>query len=366
MKWLQLMCSSMVAWAHVNYKCQYNQAVKCPGTSIGCKGNQCCRDGSTCPSASSSFHGCPHGKKYDCLSPLPAPRRRLSAPVPARRRRTIPPSPAPDSFYEVASGDFDVPGYKCGDHSPKTLIFYPKASGKFPVVVYGHGTMGGVDGNYDALGAMASAGFTVIAPYTKVPDGAYMMKCSLVEWQDMLSAVWAARDAGPSLHPALANADFDRIGVWGYSMGAKTSARAAREGKRQGLNIRAVYLSHGARNTHKLHVPTLFETGSADVVAPAAHMLDEFGHCVAKHKIFANLKKGSHTEPQTTKKFTLWGALFMSCHVRENQGHCHRVYGGELCAANEYEACIVQQPAELEAAHHEVNVADAPQLEVVV
>jgi hypothetical protein len=31
-----------------------------------CGGNQCCRDGSTCPSAASDFTGCPVAKKFDC------------------------------------------------------------------------------------------------------------------------------------------------------------------------------------------------------------------------------------------------------------------------------------------------------------
>jgi hypothetical protein len=31
-----------------------------------CAGNQCCGDLSTCPSADSSFQGCPSGKNYDC------------------------------------------------------------------------------------------------------------------------------------------------------------------------------------------------------------------------------------------------------------------------------------------------------------
>lgn len=36
-----------------------------------CMGNQCCRDGSTCPSASSSFKLCPRGKTTDCTGGHP-------------------------------------------------------------------------------------------------------------------------------------------------------------------------------------------------------------------------------------------------------------------------------------------------------
>jgi hypothetical protein len=31
-----------------------------------CQGNQCCRDGTTCPSADPSFHGCHLPKIHDC------------------------------------------------------------------------------------------------------------------------------------------------------------------------------------------------------------------------------------------------------------------------------------------------------------
>lgn len=47
--------------------CSVGDAVLCPGsTSIGCAGNQCCPDGSACPSAEASFTGCGSGKSEDC------------------------------------------------------------------------------------------------------------------------------------------------------------------------------------------------------------------------------------------------------------------------------------------------------------
>lgn len=47
-------------------RCKVGQTVKCPGTSIFCAGDQCCGDGSTCPSADGKFTGCPMPKKFDC------------------------------------------------------------------------------------------------------------------------------------------------------------------------------------------------------------------------------------------------------------------------------------------------------------
>jgi len=50
--------------------CKVDAVVDCPGTTDQCAGPQCCPDGSTCPSAPDTFHGCPHPKKVDCTKQL--------------------------------------------------------------------------------------------------------------------------------------------------------------------------------------------------------------------------------------------------------------------------------------------------------
>lgn len=51
--------------------CNFGDVAKCPGGSIYqpefCSGDQCCQDGSTCPSAHESFNSCPKPKSFDCL-----------------------------------------------------------------------------------------------------------------------------------------------------------------------------------------------------------------------------------------------------------------------------------------------------------
>jgi len=49
--------------------CKLGQKVQCPGVQGTCTGNQCCADGSTCPSAGKDFKVCKFSKKLDCLEP---------------------------------------------------------------------------------------------------------------------------------------------------------------------------------------------------------------------------------------------------------------------------------------------------------
>jgi len=55
-----------------SFTCKFGDKVDCPpdaqGTSLSCAGNQCCQDGTTCPSARNWFQkSCPLPKAYNCL-----------------------------------------------------------------------------------------------------------------------------------------------------------------------------------------------------------------------------------------------------------------------------------------------------------
>lgn len=59
------MCSSLIAGPTPAH-CNVGDTVKCPGADVDCQGNQCCPDGSTCPSADDSYDKCAKGKEQDC------------------------------------------------------------------------------------------------------------------------------------------------------------------------------------------------------------------------------------------------------------------------------------------------------------
>lgn len=227
-------------------------------------------------------------------------------------------------------------GYVCGNHGAQTLIFWPDGPGPFHVVVYGHGIGGGIDGVNDWLSTIASLGLIVIAPFT---TGGLCV----LEFVDMLRALRSTHFF--DLHPALGKADFSRTGIVGHSMGGFEATLA---GSFPLLNIQAVVASHGASLTLTKTVPTMFTTGTADMVVSPLIPLAAFKLCPARPKIFVNLVGGDHMEPRNGGRMNLLTAKFLSCHINQRQDHCEVIYGhgpGTLCSLNSYMECFVVGPS---------------------
>ena len=112
---------------------------------------------------------------------------------------------------DVGRDAFEVPGYGCD--GSETVIVYPKGDR----IRSWHGSQwrrGRPHGGHGARG-----GQLVLAPNTGGYDGRGRTCGSSSECKDMILAVTASRDGGAALHPALATANWDRVGMWGYSMG---------------------------------------------------------------------------------------------------------------------------------------------------
>jgi hypothetical protein len=60
-----VLATTAVAVSASEWECNVGDSVPCPSGEM-CAGNQCCRDGTTCPSADPSFQGCPKPKTTDC------------------------------------------------------------------------------------------------------------------------------------------------------------------------------------------------------------------------------------------------------------------------------------------------------------
>ncbi|NUT22099.1 MAG: chlorophyllase [Hamadaea sp.] len=86
--------------------------------------------------------------------------------VPSPVASSIAPSPAaaghaPTKSFSIATRTFR---FKRGDRKLPTTVYYPKASGRFPVVVFGHGLNGNPTLYAELLRRWAAAGFVVAAP----------------------------------------------------------------------------------------------------------------------------------------------------------------------------------------------------------
>jgi len=67
--------------------------------NVGCKGNTCCPDGSTCHSSSKEFMSCPTPKEEDCTIAPPALTPSPTPPTP------LPPTPTPSPMPPCKVGD---------------------------------------------------------------------------------------------------------------------------------------------------------------------------------------------------------------------------------------------------------------------
>merc|ERR1719453_115333 len=76
-------------FGQVGASCNVGDPVVCPSDGVGCAGNACCPDGSTCPSATPGWMCCPKPKEVDCTSGIPP------APSPPSPPPPSPPSPTP-------------------------------------------------------------------------------------------------------------------------------------------------------------------------------------------------------------------------------------------------------------------------------
>lgn len=208
-----------------------------------------------------------------------------------------------------------------------------------PIVVYLHGSS--VFGRTTAFEIAASYGLVVIKPVT----GGYPGTCSSkTQWEEAVTALTTSQSGGTSLSPGLGKVDWSKQGVWGFSMGAKTTPTASVQKQ---LDVGAIVCSHGARNSDLVTVPSLYLTGTKDTSSsPPDVMLAQFDEDRAKYKIYANEQGGTHSWTKGT--LDPWVAKFFMCHLAGSDTDCAAVYGsgsGSLCKATKFAQCTLVQPS---------------------
>jgi dienelactone hydrolase len=237
--------------------------------------------------------------------------------------------------YDLCSGTYSVGDYTCQTPSGEndTIVFYPcsQTTGSFPAIILAHGSGG--RGEIDDLKegpirAVVSSGFIVIAPYTDLEDSSTCN--SDTEYKDVLHAIKIS-EGKPTLHKALPRVSWDRIGVWGNSMGGKTVPLAATSDDR----IKAMVCAYGARKSSSVgKMPSMYITGTRDdSSSPADTMHQEFESNPSEQKIFLNFDGVAHMGNMMDE----WIAKFLACHVGTMQDACDKVYANSpaICHGKE-------------------------------
>lgn len=248
--------------------------------------------------------------------------------------------------YDLCSGTYNVGDYTCQTPSGEddTVVFFPcyeDTPESFPAIILAHGVGGRaeIDGLKEGpIRAVVSSGFIVIAPYTNRDDP---NACdSSTEYKDMLHALEVS-EGNPSLHKALPRVNWQRIGVWGNSMGGKTTPLAVANSPDD--RIKAMVCAYGARESSNVgNTPSLYITGTSDdSSSPADVMYQEFDSNPAESKVFLNLVNVAHMGNLMDD----WLAKFFVCHVGA-QDTCGEIYGSDhaICQAAQYadNGCVVE------------------------
>jgi hypothetical protein len=249
--------------------------------------------------------------------------------------------------FKTQSAQFTVGGLIAGG-SQDACIYWPldtvEAGAGAParnVVAFGHGKKAGgaeMDKAYHPLlSTLASYGLVVIAPLSCPED--MCAKDLAVDLGHVLDACSANR----TLHPALAHANFTRVGAAGHSMGGGASGYLA-----SSTNATSHYHVHAYVGMHgtpvskeaELFVPTLYTTGAKDdLVRPSVVKSSFEGSVSARPRVFAELSDANHFEPTNPLKLRLnpYVAAFLLCHVTGDNASCAKVYdatdASSLCNA---------------------------------
>jgi predicted dienelactone hydrolase len=182
----------------------------------------------------------------------------------------------------------------------ETLVEYPKASGKFPVIVYIHGFGAHADNPYSE--PFAKAGYVVVAPKfpltnTDAPGGPNGSDAGNEPTDIAYVLSQLAKD--PDLG---AISDTQKVAVFGESLGANVAMNVGFVPKDRDKRVKAVVAASGgcAGCAHSIAytkgaMPIMFVHGSDDPAAPYQWSSDEYARATAP-KFFLTLTGAKHVQ----------------------------------------------------------------------
>ena len=256
----------------------------------------------------------------------------------------VPPRGAPRPLGPHTNVTFEripfLPGLVNGDKTSAVIVYPTEAAldsdDTFPFLSFAHATFVGgsfppTDIAYKTLlTQVVSLGFIVVAP-----ESCTSKECASNFAKDQLTTITDCK-SNRTLHPALAAADFTRVGVFGHSMGAMATLASA-GGSAHGYNP-ASYSIVAAASMHpcwdplevprQVSVPILLTAGDKDVICPDGCARTFFGDVAQTgQKVLFDVAGSDHFDPTDLGycKEDRAVALFLACWVRGE--HCDLVYG---------------------------------------
>ena len=225
-----------------------------------------------------------------------------------------------DGDYDVAyTGDFSkvVSGY---------IVIYPKkltdSSKKWPVIVWANGTACAPALYWNALCALASKGYIVVASSdTMSADGKSQI--------GQIDYILSENEKSSSIF--YGKVDSDKIGAAGHSQGGRSTVNAAVADSR----IKAAVSIAGSNTSSErsgLTTPTLFLTGSSDFVVYAPLWVKPTYKKAEGPAAYASLSGGIHTSVITNyDSIIYYTAKWMDAYLNNNNDS-RKVFmeGGEL------------------------------------
>merc|ERR1711924_79819 len=129
-----------------------------------------------------------------------------------------------------------------------------------------------------------------------------------------------------------------KTGVLGHSMGGIATIRSASSSSAISQhNMGAAVMLHPCAQSGAALVPSLFLTGSADVVCLPAYVKAAYNSVAGGvAKAYSSISGATHLEPQTgyPNRWTLWVVAHFDCHIKDNSYGCEGIYGGATTSGN--------------------------------
>lgn len=225
-----------------------------------------------------------------------------------------------NSDYEVAyTGDFSkiISGY---------IVIYPKeltsSNQKWPVVVWANGTACAPGLYWNALCALASKGYVVVASSeTMSASGDSQIK----------QIDYILNENANSDSIFYEKIDVNKIGAAGHSQGGRSTVNAAKKDSR----IKAAVSIAGSNTSSErtgITTPTLFLTGTLDLVVLSSLWVKPTYNKAEGPAAYASLVGGIHTSVITNyERIIYYTAKWMDAYLNDDQ-NAKRIFmsGGEL------------------------------------